>query len=90
MWEIPPTVHCSSLQFFNVTMTRPDETLFYTGSFGPDVTSTETTPLDPNTVYTATITAVNVCGNTTCSAECPSGKNTDYLLSRIKCNCYEQ
>ena len=81
MWETSPTVHCSSLQFFNVTLTRPDGTLFYSDSFGSSITSTQTIPLDPNTVYTATVTAENVCGNTTCLASCPPGKNTADWLS---------
>ena len=79
MWETPPTVRCSSLQQFNVLLTQPDGTLVYKGSFGQSVSSTETIPLNPNTVYTATITALNVCGNTACSANCSpvliEGKN---------------
>ena len=79
IWERPPTVSCNLLQF-NVSVTGPDGTLAYSGSFGQDITSTQTTPLNPNTTYTATITAENECGTTACSATNSTaerdGKNT--------------
>ena len=67
IWERLPTVSCSLLQF-NVSVTGPDGTPAYSGIFGQSTTSTETAPLNPNTTYTVTITAENVCGTTTCSA----------------------
>ena len=89
MWETPPTVFCSSLRQFNVLLTQPDGTLVYSGSFGQSTTTTETTPLNPNTVYRATITAWNTCGNTTCSANCSpvliESKNAAGLLVAYHC-----
>ena len=67
MWESIPTVSCSSLQV-SISLRQPDGTLVYSDVFSPNVTSTETTPLNPNTVYTVTITAENLCGSTDCSA----------------------
>ena len=66
MWEKLPTVSCSSLQV-NVSVTLPDGTLVYSGSFDQSITSTQTTPLNMHTVYTAAITGV--CG-ATCSVNC--------------------
>ena len=74
---------------FNVLLTQPDGKLVYSGSFGQSVSSTETIPLNPNTVYTATIIALNICGNTTCSADCSpvliEGKNAAGLLVAYHC-----
>ena len=67
MWERLPTVSCSSLQV-SVSLRQPGGTLVYSDVFSPSVTSTETTSLNQNTVYTATITAENLCGSSTCSA----------------------
>jgi len=36
--------------------------------FSPGVSSIETTQLNPNTVYTVTITAENECGTSVCYA----------------------
>jgi len=66
MWEKLPTVSCSSLQV-NVSVTLPDGTLVYSGSFDQSITSTQTTPLNIHTVYTAAISGV--CG-ATCSVNC--------------------
>ena len=75
MWERIPTVSCSSLTV-EVSVTLPDETPVYSGSFDSSIDSTQTTSLKTNTVYTATI--ADVCG-TTCSVNCSTvpidGKN---------------
>ena len=67
MWERLPTVSCSSLQV-SVSLRQSDGTLIYSDVFSPSVTSTETTSLNPNTEYTVTIMAENVCGTKNCSA----------------------
>ena len=67
MWERLPTVSCNSLQF-SVSLRQPDGTLVYSDVFNPSVTSTKTTPLNSNTMYTVTITAENVCGSSNCFA----------------------
>ena len=67
MWERLPTVSCSSLQV-SVSLRQPDGTLIYSDVFSPSVTSTETTPLNPNTEYSVTVTAWNECGSANCSA----------------------
>ena len=66
-WERRPTVSCDSLQV-SVSLRQPDGTLVYSDVFSPSVTSTETAPLNPNTEYTVTIKAENVCGTKNCSA----------------------
>ena len=66
-WDRLPTVSCSSLQF-SVSLRQPDGTLVDSDVFSPSVSSTETTPLNPNTVYTVAVTAENVCGTSICSA----------------------
>jgi len=73
-WERPCTVSCiqRSLQF-SVSLTLPDGTSAYSDSFGQDNTSTQTMPLNQSIQYSATITAENLCGNTTCSVHCSSG-----------------
>ena len=76
-WDTLHTVSCSSLQF-SVSLTLPDGTSVYNESF--DQSITQTTLLDLGAVYTATVTAENVCGDTTCSTECSPGKHkTGYL-----------
>ena len=78
MWEMPPTVSCSPLQQFSVSLTLTNGTTVYSGSFNQSTTFTQTIPLDSHTVYTATIT--DVCG-TTCSVNCSiSGKNANQLV----------
>ena len=75
MWERLPTVSCNSMHV-NVSLTLPDGTPVYSGSYGQSITSTQTTRLNTNTVYTATITGV--CG-ATCFVNCSTvpidGKN---------------
>jgi len=75
MWENPPAVSCSSLHV-NVSVTLLNGTFVYSGSFDQGITSTQTTPLNMNAVYTAAITGV--CG-ATCSVNCSTvpvyGKN---------------
>ena len=80
MWERLPTVSCSSLHV-SVSLRQPDGAVVYSDVFSPSVSSTETTPLNPNTVYTVAVTAENVCGNTTCSTECSPGKHKAVYLS---------
>ena len=77
-WDTLDTVSCSSLQF-TVSLTLPNGSSVYNESFGPSIT--QTTPPDQGGVYTATITAENVCGNTTCSKECSPGKHKAVYLS---------
>ena len=72
-WDRLGTVFCNSLQF-SVFLTLPNGTAVYNENFGPSIT--QTTPLDLGAVYTATITAENECGITTCSAQCSPGKDT--------------
>ena len=67
MWERLPTVSCDSLQF-SVSLRQSNGTLVYSDGFGQSVSSTETTPLNPNTAYTVTVTAENVCRASICSA----------------------
>ena len=85
MWKRPPTVSCSSVQF-NVLLTLPDGTPFYSDGFGQGTSTTRTIPLNPNTVYRAAITAENVCGDTTCFTNCSTvtidGKNAADFLCR--------
>ena len=90
-WDRLHTVSCSSLQF-SVSLTLPNGTSVYNEIFDPSIT--QTTLLDLGAVYTATITAENVCGDTTCSTECSPGKHkTGYLslwytllsYSMVKC-----
>jgi len=76
---MPPTVSCSSLQV-SISLRQPDGTLVYSSMLSPNVTDVETAPLNPNTVYTATIAAKNACGSTNCSASnstAVEGKDTD-------------
>ena len=78
MWERLPTVSCDSLQF-SVSLKQSDGTLVYSDGFGQSVSSTETTPLNQNTMYTVTIAAENACGLSTCTATNSTaieGKNT--------------
>ena len=70
MWDRLRTVSCGSLQF-TVSLTLPNGTSVYSENFDPSIT--QTTPPDQGGVYTATITAENVCGNATCSTECSPG-----------------
>ena len=77
-WDRLHTVSCSSLQF-SVSLTQPNGTSVYSKNVDSDNIFAQTTPLDLNAMYTATITAENECGNKTCSAECSPGKNTSYL-----------
>jgi len=77
-WDRLHTVSCSSLQF-SVLLTQPNGTSVYSKNVDSDNIFAQTTPLDLNAMYTATITAENECGNKTCSAECSPGKNTSYL-----------
>ena len=65
MWERLPTVSCSSLHV-SVSLRQPDGAVVYSDVFSPSVSSTETTPLNPNTAYTVTITAENECGTSVC------------------------
>ena len=58
---------CDSLQF-SVSLRQSNGTLVYSNFFGQSVSSTETTPLNQNTVYTATIAAENLCGMANCTA----------------------
>ena len=67
MWERLPTVSCNSLQV-SILLRQSDGTLVYSDVFSPNVTSTETAPLNQNTVYTVTITAENLCGTANCTA----------------------
>lgn len=73
MWERIPTVSCSSLQF-NVSVKGADGTPAYSHSFNQSITCAQTTPLNTSTLYTATITAENVCDSTTCCANCSTVK----------------
>ena len=78
MWKRLPTVSCSSLQV-SVSLRQPDGELVYSDVFSPNVTSTETAPLNQNTVYTVTIAAENLCGTANCTAKnstAVEGKNT--------------
>ena len=86
MWERLPTVSCSSLRF-SVSLRQSDGTLVYSDLFSSSVTSTETTPLIQNTVYTVTITAENKCGSANCSASNSTaieGKNHCRIAKVIK------
>ena len=67
MWESLPTVSCNSLQF-NISLKQSNGTLVYSGGFGQSVSSTETSPLNQNTMYTVTIAAENACGIANCTA----------------------
>ena len=80
MWERPPAASCSSLQF-NVSVKGVDGTLAYSGNFDQSINCAQTTPLSTSTVYTATITAENVCGSITCYANCSSNKEKTGWLS---------
>ena len=78
MWERLPTVSCDSLQF-SVSLRQSNGTLVYSDGFNQSVSSTETTPLNQNTVYTVTIAAENACGIANCTATNSTaieGKNT--------------
>ena len=82
MWEKLPTVSCNPLQV-SISLRQPDGTLAYSDVFSPSVTSTETAPLNQNTVYTVTIAAENVCGSTNCyatSSTAVEGKDMHGLL----------
>ena len=86
MWEKLPTVSCNSLQV-SISLRQPDGTLVYSDVFSPSVTSTETAPLNQNTVYTVTITAEDKCGSANCSASNSTaikGKNHYRLTNVIK------
>ena len=78
MWERLPTISCNSLHV-NVSLRQSNGTLVYSDGFGQSVSSTETTPLNQNTMYTVTIAAENACGSSTCTATNSTaieGKNT--------------
>ena len=86
MWERLFTVSCSSLRF-SVSLRQSDGALVYSDVFSPNVTSTETAPLNQNTVYTVTITAENKCGIANCSASNSTaikGKNHRRITKVIK------
>ena len=72
IWQSPPTVYCSSLQF-NVSLMEQDGTLVYSNTLDQNTSSIQTTPLNTSAVYTVTITAENECGSITCPANCSSG-----------------
>ena len=82
MWERLPTVSCDSLQV-SISLRKPDGELVYSDVFSPNVTSTETAPLNSNTTYTVIITAENVCGTSSCyatSSTAVEGKDMHGLL----------
>ena len=60
----------------NVSLMVQNGTAVYSDSFGPNITSTQTTPMNLDAVYTAAVTALNNCGSVTCSASCAAGKDT--------------
>ena len=74
-WDRLRTVSCNSLQF-SVSLTLSNGTPVYSENFESDNIFAQTTPLDLGAAYTATITAENECGVTTCPAECSPGKDT--------------
>ena len=77
-WDRLHTVSCSSLRF-SVSLTLPNGTSVCSENFDPSIT--QIIPPDLSAVYTATITAENVCGNATCSTECSPGKRKAGYLS---------
>ena len=46
----------------------------YSNSFGHNITSVQTTPMNLDAVHTAAVTALNECGNVTCVTSCSAGK----------------
>ena len=78
-WDIPQIVSCSAMQI-NVSLMIQNGTAVYSDSFGPNITSTQTTPMNLDAVYTAAVTAQNECGSATCATSCSAGKRLRIAL----------
>ena len=75
MWDRLLSVPCNPLQI-NASLMLQNGTAIYSDSFGLNITSIQTTPMNLDAVYTAAVTAQNECGSVTCSASCAAGKDT--------------
>ena len=73
MWDKLPSVSCNPMRI-NVSLMLQNGTAVYSDNFGLNITSTQTTPMNLDTVYTAAVIAQNECGSVTCSASCSAGK----------------
>ena len=70
----------------SISLRQSDGTLVYSDVYSESVTSTETTPLNQNTVYTVTIAAENVCGTANCTATnstAVEGKNIQLVYQNL-------